>query len=70
MMNGFYADLTYYVAADTKLPVQILMDMSQTDMSAYAELMNDSIAQQMGDASSAESRNFCQCFIKSMYDYT
>ena len=55
MMNGFYADLTYYVAADTKLPVQILMDMSQTDMSAYAELMNDSIAQQMGDASSAES---------------
>lgn len=55
MLNGLYADLAYYVAADTKLPVQIVMDMSQTDMSAYADLMNDSLSQQMGDDSGAES---------------
>ena len=54
MMNGLHADLTYYVAADTKMPVQIIMDMSQTDMSAYADMMNDSLAQQMEGASEAE----------------
>ncbi|MDO4454094.1 MAG: hypothetical protein Q4B90_06335 [Eubacteriales bacterium] len=54
MMNGLHADLTYYVDADTKMPVQITMDMSQTDMSAYANMMKDSLEQEMNDASEAE----------------
>lgn len=58
VLNGLYADLSYYVAVDTNLPVQMTIDLSQSDLSAYAQLMEESLAQETSSSSDTVATSF------------
>ena len=50
LLNGFYADLTYYIDIETNLPVQMIVDMSQTDLSMFEDMLKESMALDTSDS--------------------
>ena len=43
ILNGLYADISYYIAEDTNMPVQMLVDFSNTDLSAFSDILKESM---------------------------
>lgn len=57
MLDGINIDISYYVAVDTNLPVQVLVDFSETDLSILSQLIELSMSLE-SDSSSETSFDF------------
>ena len=57
MLDGINIDISYYVAVDTNLPVQVLVDFSETDLSILSQLIELSMSLE-SDSSAETSFDF------------